>query len=65
MATVKDEIIRKNKSVILKNLFIKEEQCQSRIIKLFIDGGESNTTDICTIGDDTMKLRDLKIQNGE
>ena len=58
LAAVKEEIVRKNKAVILKNLFIKEEQCRSRIIKLFIKDSESD-------GDDTVTLKDLGMKNGE
>ena len=58
LAAVKDEIIKKNTSVILKNLFIKEDQCRSRIIKLFINDLESD-------GDDAVTLKDLGMKNGE
>ena len=58
LAAVKDEIVRKNKSVMIKNLFIKEEQCHSRLIKLLINDHESDR-------DGAVTLRELKMKDGE
>ena len=40
LAQVKELIVAKNKGVMVKNLYIKEQQCVSRVIKLINDGQE-------------------------
>jgi hypothetical protein len=57
MAKVKQEILKKNKRVVVKNLFIQEEQCLPRIIKLY--NGENEID-----GPDTVKLSKLGMSNG-
>ena len=57
IASVKEQIIKKNENVIVKNLFIKPEQCHCRIIKLFVDGHEQE-------GDLTTQLKTLSMKNG-
>ena len=54
---MKEEILRKNKRVVVKNLFIKEEQCTSRIVKLFIKDTEWD-------GANTTTLKSLEMTNG-
>ena len=54
---VKAEIIKKNKKVMIKNLFISEKQCLNRIIRLYIGGDEHK-------GSDSVKLSSLEILNG-
>ena len=57
LSKVKEEILRKNKRVVVKNLFIKEEQCIGRIVKLFIKDTEWD-------GADTATLKSLEMTNG-
>ena len=47
----------KNKSVIIKNLYIKEAQCIGRVIKLMIDNKEWKV-------DENKKLKTLDMRNG-
>ena len=54
---VKEEILKKNKRVVVKNLFIKEEQCVVRIIKLFIRDKEWE-------GQDSATLNSVGMSNG-
>ena len=57
IARLKECIIEKNKNVIVKNLFIKSEQCISRIVKLIIDSHELE-------GKDSVELNELSMKNG-
>ena len=57
LSKVKEEILRKNRRVVVKNLFIKEEQCISRIIKLFIKDTEWD-------GANSATLQSLEMTNG-
>ena len=54
---VKEEILRKNQKVVVKNLVISKEQCITRIIKLFIGDNEWQ-------GDDAATLKSLEWMNG-
>ena len=38
LAFLKDEIVNKTRSAMVKNLFITEEQCHSRILRLQVEG---------------------------
>ena len=57
LSKVKEEILRKNKRVVVKNLFIREEQCIGRIVQLFIKDTEWD-------GANTATLQSLEMTNG-
>ena len=49
LAFVKDEIVRKNESIMIKNLFIKPEQCSSQLIKILINDCDREVHDSTTL----------------